>query len=110
MKIITLRIFSLLCFCVFGLFIFSEIINSYKGAENSVLFLIKMLAHPNAIISNPLGVASMVGEVSVRLLIVWLFYYLGKRLWTKGIPVKPKEETPDADQTKVDLRGKMVDF
>ena len=72
----------------------------YDGRAESIVAFFKMLTIPSAILANPLGASSIAVEALVQFFIIWLFYYIGKKLWKSSN--KTSDDKKIKNETKIE--------
>lgn len=75
------KILSIISYGIFLLGMISTMHAIYDGRAESIVAFFKMLTIPSAILANPLGASSIAVEALVQFLIIWFFYYIGRKLW-----------------------------
>jgi hypothetical protein len=86
------KILSLIFYSIFLLGVISTIHAIYDGRAESIVAFFKMLTIPSVILANPHGAALIAGQALVQFFIIWLFFYIGKKLWKSSNKVLNDEK------------------
>jgi hypothetical protein len=86
------KILSLIFYAIFLLGVISTIHAIYDGRAESIVAFFKMLTIPSVMLANPHGAASIAGQALVQFFIIWLFYYIGSKLWKSSNKISNDEK------------------
>ena len=80
----------------------SVVVALFNGGAQSIKMLLLMPLHPATVIENPLGALSIAMQAGIQILIIWILYRLGRKMYSSADT--PKEDKADSDADKKDIR------
>jgi|694.fasta_scaffold29531_2 hypothetical protein len=92
-KKIIYRIFAIVFFAIFLFAIFGMALGIYNGTAKSIILFSQVLLNPKAAIDNPLGAFNIIAVALVQFFMIWIFYFIGKKLWQRSTKNQIPQET-----------------
>jgi len=83
-KKIIYRIFATIFFAIFLFAIFGMALGVYNGTAKSIILFSQVLLNPKAAVDNPLGAFDIIAVALIQFFMIWIFYFISKKLWQRS--------------------------
>jgi hypothetical protein len=94
------RIFAIIFFVIFLFAIFGMALGVYNGTAKSIILFSQVLVNPKAAIDNPLGAFNIIAVALIQFFMIWIFYFISKKLWQRSSNNKITQEKNDEHQAE----------
>lgn len=94
------RIFAAIFFAIFLFALFGMALGIYNGTAKSIIQFSQVLLNPTVAIDNPLGAFNIITVALIQFLIIWIFYFISKKLWQRSTKDQITQEKIDEHQAE----------
>jgi small neutral amino acid transporter SnatA (MarC family) len=74
------KIFGIFFYFIAGLGVFAQVLAAFNGTNESFRMLFQLILNPSIAMEFPTPALVVLGEVLVQFFILWIFYFIGKKL------------------------------
>jgi len=86
MRVLIYRVVALASFLVFALAVFGTVLGTVNGTSETFVTLFRMLTNPALALQYPTLIWTTALKAAIQLLMIYMFYFLGRWFWRKSIP------------------------